>query len=117
MKNSFNYKVYQNVYDAMISGEKSIEIRLLNEKSQKIQVGDEIRFSVVDSEKFLLVEVINKYIFEDVEELWKHKDVVLKSAINYTMDEFRNVLYEIFGKEAVLNSNLVGIEFKIKNFE
>ena len=117
MKNSFNYRIYQNVYDAMISGKKNIEIRLLNEKSEKIKNGDEIKFSVLDSEKYLLVEVTNKYIFEDVEELWKHKDIVLSSAINYTKNEVKNALYEIFGKENVLNSKLVGIEFKIKYFE
>lgn len=114
MKNSFNYKIYQNVYDAMISGKKNIEVRLLNEKSAKINIGDEIKFSVLDSEKYLLVEVTNKYIFDDVEELWKHKDIVLSSAIDYTKDEVKNKLYEIFGKENVLNSKLVGIEFKIK---
>lgn len=51
MKNSFNYKIYQNVYDAMISGKKNIEVRLLNEKSAKIKNGDEIKFSVLDSDR------------------------------------------------------------------
>ena len=117
MKNSFNYRIYQNVYDAMVSGKKNIEVRLLNEKSSQIKNGDEIKFSVVDSDKYLLVEVTNKYIFKDVEELWKNREMVLSSAINYTKDEVENKLYEIFGKEKVLNSKLVGIEFKIKYFE
>lgn len=60
------------------------------------------------------MEVTNKYIFEDVEELWKQRDRVLSSAINYTKDEMKSKLYEIFGKDKVLNSKLVGIEFKIK---
>lgn len=115
MKNTFNYKIYQNVYDAMISGRKNIEVRLLNEKSAKIKNGDEIIFSVPDSEKRLSVQVTNKYVFENVEELWKHRNIVLKSAIDYTKDEVENQLYEIFGKENVLNSKLVGIEFKINH--
>lgn len=115
MKNTFNYEIYHDVYDAMISGRKNIEARLLNEKSAQIKNGDEIIFSVPDSEKRLSVEVTNKYVFENVEELWKHKDIVLKSAIDYTKDEVENQLYEIFGKENVLNSKLVGIEFKINH--
>lgn len=114
MKNNFNYNIYQSVYDAMISGKKNIEIRLLNEKSAKINISDTIKFSVVDSEKNLLVEVANKYIFNNIEELWKYKNIVLSSAIDYTKDEFESKLYEIFGKEKVLNSKIVGIEFKIK---
>lgn len=39
----------------------------------------------------------------------------MKSAIDYTKDEVENQLYEIFGKENVLNSKLVGIEFKINH--
>jgi len=114
VKKSFNYKIYKNVYDAMVSGRKNIEIRLLNEKSEKINIGDEIIFSVLNSEDYLVVEVTNKYVFVDVEELWKHKDIVLSSAINYTKDEMKRKLYEIFGEENVLKSKLVGIEFKIK---
>lgn len=117
MGNIFNYKIYQNGYDAMISGKKTIEIRLLNEKSENIKKGDEIKFTVLNSEKYLLVKVINKYVFEDVEELWQYKDIVVSSTINYTKDEFKNALYEIFGKEKFLNSKLVGIEFKIRYFE
>lgn len=89
---------------------------MLNEKSSKIKNGDEIKFSVLDSKNYLVVEVTNKYIFDDIEELWKHKDTVLNSAINYTKNELENKLYEIFGKENVLKSKLVGIEFKIKYF-
>lgn len=77
IKNVFNYKIYQNVYDAIISGKKNIEIRLLNEKSAKIKIGDEIKFSVLDTEKYLLVEVTNKYFFDNVEELWKNRYIVL----------------------------------------
>lgn len=114
MKNTFNYKIYQNVYDAMISGKKNIEVRLLNEKSEKIQKGDEIIFTVLDGDKRLIVEVTNKYTFDSVDDLWKNKDVVLSSAINYTKDEFINALNEIYGEEKVANSKLIGIEFIIK---
>jgi len=114
MKKSFNYKIYQNVYEAIVSGKKNIEIRLLNEKSEKINIGDEIKFSVLNREDYLVVEVTNKYIFMDIEDLWKHRDIVLSSAIDYTKDELKRELYEIFGEEKVLESKLVGIEFKIK---
>lgn len=114
MKNTFNYKIYQNVYDAMISGNKTIEVRLLNEKSERIQKGDEIIFSVLDSNKTLIVEVTNKNIYDSVDDLWENKNIVLSSAIDYTKDEFIKVLNEIYGEEKVSNSKLIGIEFIIK---
>ena len=113
MENIFNYKIYKNVYEAMISGRKSIEIRLLNEKSAKIQKGDKIHFSVLDSDEQLEVIVTNKYIFTNFSDLWKNKKIVLNSALDYSKEEFINLLKEIYGPEQVDNSKLVGIEFKV----
>ena len=36
------YKIYKNVYEEMLFGKKNMEFRLLNEKSQKIKIGDKI---------------------------------------------------------------------------
>ena len=67
----FRYRIYENVYEAMISGKKHIEIRLLNEKSESIKKGDTIKFDVLDTDKSLMVEVVDKYVFKDVNELEK----------------------------------------------
>jgi len=115
MENMHEYKIYQNVYDEMISGRKNIEIRLLNEKSKKIKIGDTIKFQVLNSSKYIIVEVTNKYIYDNIDELWKNKDLILNSTMDYAKEEFTNAIYEIFGKENVLNKKIVGIEFKLKN--
>lgn len=109
------YRIYQSVYDEMISGKKNVEIRLLNEKSKKIKIGDMIRFQVVESDLYLMVEVTNKYIYKNIDELWENKNIVLNCVKNYTKEECLNAMFEIFGKENVLSSNFVGIEFKILN--
>ena len=109
----FNYRIYENVYEAMISGKKHIEIRLLNEKSESIKKGDTIKFDVLDTDKSLMVEVVDKYVFKDVNELWKYKHIVASSSMNYTKEEFYNALCQIFGKENVDNSKLVAIQFKM----
>ena len=113
--NSFEYKIYDDVYKDMISGKKTIEIRLLNEKSNSIKIGDEIKFVVLDNEeKYVLVEVLNKYIYNDVDDLWEHKEI-LNNLINYTKEDFINAFCNIFGKEKALNSKIVAIEFKLKD--
>lgn len=112
-ENMITYKIYKNVYDEMVSGKKNVEIRLLNEKSQKIKIGDKITFQVVDSYLSLIVEVTNKYIYSNVDELWEEKAIVSNNTLNYTKEEFASALYEIFGKDKVVSSKIVGIEFKI----
>ena len=112
--NSFIYKIYYDVYKDMISGNKTIEFRLLNEKSENIKIGDKIKFEVADDEtKYVIVTVLDKIIYENLEELWNSKDI-LKNALNYNKDEFTNAFYNIFGKEKVINSEIVGIKFEIK---
>ncbi len=115
--NRFEYKIYDIVYDDMISGKKNIEFRLLNDKTNSIKIGDEISFKVLDNEnKCVLVEVVNKYIFDNVDDLLEHKEL-LNNVLNITKEEFINAFNNIFGKEKVDNSKIVGIEFKIKDFK
>lgn len=113
LKELFKFKIYESVYHDMISKKKNIEIRLLNEKTDSIKIGDEIEFQVLDSDKKLLVEVTNKYFFNSLGDLWDHKDIVLSSAINYPKDELNNKMVEIFGEEKLKSSKIIGIEFKL----
>ena len=69
--NNFTYKIYNHVYKDIISGKKTIEFRLLNKKSESIQIGDKIKFEVVEDEtKYVIVNVLDKYIYENVENNW-----------------------------------------------
>lgn len=112
--NSFEYQIYENVYNDIVEGNKTIEFRLLNEKSNSVNIGDEIKFIVLNNkEKYILVEVVNKYIYNNIEDLWEHKQG-LNNILIFTREDFINNFCNIFGEEKVFNSKIVGIEFKIK---
>ena len=54
----YTYKILDKVYYWMLSKQKNIEVRLLNEKSKKIQVGDFITFiNIEHEEKFIKVKI------------------------------------------------------------
>lgn len=106
------YKVLKEVYDDMISRKKDTEIRLLNEKSSSIKIGDFIRFKVLDNEDIYVdTEVMELKIYNTVEEVWDERKNLL-STIN-TLEEFKNVIYSIYTKEKVDNSKLIGIKFRL----
>lgn len=109
----YEYRIYKEVYDEMISGRKNIEIRLLTYKSKQIKIGDKLIFKVIDTDLFLNTQVTGKYIFNDINELWANEDIKKHASINHTKEEFLKLLYEIFGEDNVKSSKLVGIEFKI----
>lgn len=111
----YNYRILEEVYNDMLSGKKTIEFRLLNEKSNSIQIGDYIKFIVQDNEeKYLIMEVIDKTIYNNLNELWDSKDV-LNNTVNYTKEEFINSLNNIFGENKVKKSKIVGFKIKIKS--
>lgn len=105
------YYNLKEVYDEIILKKKTVEFRLLNEKAKQIKKGDVIKFQVLNGQEYCLVEVIEKYIYKNVEELWNHKEV-LNNVLNYSKKGFEAALYKIFGKEEVLQHNIVGIKFQ-----
>lgn len=112
--NRFEYKIYDTVYEDMASGKKMIEFRLLNDKSKRIKNRDEIKFYVVNNkDKAILVEVIDKYFYDNIDDLYNHKEH-LSTIRNYTKEELKDAFYNIFGKEKVDSSKIVGIKFKVK---
>lgn len=46
----YSYRIYDEVYNDMLSGKKNVEFRILNEKSSGIKIGDKIKFVVIDNE-------------------------------------------------------------------
>ena len=112
--NYFEYRIYDEVYNEIILGKKTIEFRLLNEKSDSIKPKDEILFKVLDDDnKSILVEVIDKHIYSNIDELFNSKDSI-NNILGLNKEELINVFYKIYGKEKVDNSKIVGIIFKIK---
>lgn len=109
----YEYRIYEEVYNDMISGKKAIEFRLLNEKSSNIQIEDKIKFIVADNEeKYLIAKVIDKYIYDTLEDLWNDKDR-LNNSLNYTKEEFIKAFNNIFGEKNVSKSKIVGLKIKV----
>ena len=108
------YRIYKNVYDDMLSGKKNIEFRLLNEKSENINPGDKIKFKVLDNDNlYILTSVVEKFVFNNMDELWKHKEILSNNILGYTREELMSAFYDIFGKEKVINNKIVGRKFNI----
>ena len=64
----YKHKVYDKVYHWIITKKKDVEVRTLEGKDEKIQVGDYITFYNLDyEEKYVKVKVIAKDIFSNVD--------------------------------------------------
>lgn len=109
----FEYRVYDEVLNDMKKGIKKIEIRLYNDKSSKIQVGNTIKFKVLgNEEKFIIVKVINLIIYEDVNDLLDKYDLKMATK-KYNEKNIIDGLKQIFGEYEATTHKIIGIEFEI----
>lgn len=109
----YSYRIYDEVYNDMLSGKKNVEFGLLNEKSSGIKIGDKIKFVVIDNEnKYLITKVIDKFIYDNLDSLCQ-SDYYLNNNLNCSKTEFIAMFNNIFGEENVKTSKIVGFKIEI----
>lgn len=98
-------------YNLLKSGKKIIELRLFDEKRQKIKVGDEILFSDSSNQNdnFKAI-VINLHRAESFEKLCK--TITPEQAGFSSEKELLSVLEEFYSPTAQKKFGVVGIEIK-----
>lgn len=108
----WKYNVYNDIYHLILTGKKNIEVRLLNEKSEKILVGDYITFNNLGKEgEQIRVRVLNKNIYDNVSLLVEDNDIE-KILPHCSAKELELLLIKIFG-DVVKTSKLVAFQFEV----
>ena len=113
----YSMKLLESPYERISSGKKTIEIRLYDEKRQKLNVGDIIEFSKLsdleDKVKVEIVVLLRYKLFKDLvndfgmEYYGYPKD--------YSVDDFVNSIYTIYSKEEEQQYGVLGIKIKLLN--
>ena len=98
------------------SGQKTIELRLYDEKRQQVKVNDEIEFSCIDkNETPVSVCVIALHRFKDFTELYASLPL---SKCGYTADTISNAtpedMNQYYSPEEQRQFGVVGIEIRLK---
>ena len=63
---------------------------------------------------FIIVTVVDKFVFNNINEIWENKKIVNKNVLNYNKEQLQESFYNIFGKNKVINSKIVGIKFSLE---
>ena len=108
-------KLRPKYYDFILNGTKRIEIRLNDEKRQKISLGDKIRFHKDPSalEEYFDATVIGLLRYNTFEELFKDHDITLLADKSLTKEELLKVLEEFYQKEEQAKYGVLGIRIKL----
>ena len=98
--------LFTKPYASIASGQKTIELRLYDEKRQSIQIED--------ASKSILCEVVQLYVFKDFTELYENLPLL---KCGYTADDVDNAhpddMLTYYSKEKQAQYGVVGIELKL----
>lgn len=104
-----------NPFSMIKSGQKTIELRLYDEKRQLISVGDSIRFvNTKDETDMLVAEVKALHIFKSFDELYMHLPLLQCGYTEGNVDRaLPSDMEQYYSKEEQNRYGVVGIEIGI----
>ncbi len=105
-------KLATEPFNAIISGDKTIESRLYDTKRQKIQIGDRIIFTNRDnSEQTVTTEVVGLLRYATFRDLFSHNNPRKFGGDN--VEWLENQISEFYSLSDQLENGVIGIEFEI----
>ena len=105
-------KLATEPFNAIISGNKTIESRLYDAKRQKIQIGDRIIFTNRDnSEQTVTAEVVGLLRHATFRDLFSHNNPRKFGGDN--VEWLENQISEFYSLSDQLENGVIGIEFEI----
>jgi len=105
-------KLATEPFNAIISGDKTIESRLYDTKRQKIQIGDRIIFTNRDnSEQTAIAEVVGLLRYATFRDLFSHNNPRKFGGDN--VEWLENQISEFYSLSDQLENGVIGIEFEI----
>lgn len=112
----YDMKLQKEYYNYIKNGTKRIEIRLYDEKRQKLKLGDIIKFHLLDNEnEYIEVKIIGLLRYKDIETLINNHDMSLLTKENMPKIELINIFNNIYSKEEQTKYGVLGILFEIIN--
>ena len=104
-------KVQTKYYNLLKSGKKVIELRLFDEKRQKIKIGDEILFSdSSNTNDSFVARVINLHRAESFDKLCQ---IITPAQAGFTSkEELITVLQEFYTPDSQQKYGVLGIEIQ-----
>ena len=102
----------QKYFDFIKNGTKRIELRLFDEKRQKIQLDDTIEFNN-DNDETIVAKVVGLLHYESFQELFNDFDISILADTSMTKAELQNALEEFYTPERQKKYGVLGIRLKI----
>ncbi len=105
-------KLQKEPFEKIKNGSKSIELRLFDDKRRLIKVGDIINFTLIGSDDFISVKVIDLHLFDSFKSLYENLPLAKCGYIDVTKAKPED-MEEYYSKEEQSLFGVVGIEIEL----
>jgi ASC-1-like (ASCH) protein len=107
-------KLQSDPFERIKNGEKVLELRLYDEKRQKVEVGDEIKFSKMEnSEEKIKVGVVGLLHYKKFADIIQDLPAAYLGYKESEKDYLKNSMYEIYTREDEEKYGVLGIRIKL----
>lgn len=105
-------KLNNEPFNKIKSGTKTVELRLNDEKRQKLNINDNIEFTNIKTLEKITVTIKALHKYPNFEELYKHFD---KISMGYEEAEIANYkdMEKYYSKEEQYKYGVIGIEVEV----
>lgn len=110
---NFEMKLDDSPFREMAEGRKTLEVRLSDSKREKITTGDRIIF--LNPMGKILVEVIEKRKYKDIEELVMNEDISKAGSIYKSSQDWINHIDSFYPREKQRENGVLAIEIRVIN--
>ena len=107
-------KLQPKFFDYIMNGTKRIEIRLYDEKRQKIKLGDKIKFfKEPDLVDIMVVKVIGLLRYKSFDDMFEDFDISILSDKSINKKELISILEKFYPKEKQEKYGVLGIRIEL----
>ncbi len=108
---SHSLRLHAEPFNAIASGEKTIESRLYDDKRQQIEIGDELIFiNRANTEQTIKVRVVGLLLYETFLDLFSHNDPAEFGG--KSVEELNDNIKEFYSFDEQRKNGVVGIKFE-----
>lgn len=111
MNSTHKLHLIDKYFNLIKDGIKTVEIRLNDEKRQKMKVGDYIEFINNNTEEILLTIIKDKKVVDNVLDLYEIYD---EKSLGISKKEIVKVMKKIYSKEELKSNKICAIEIEKK---
>ena len=109
-------KLRERYYEYILHGTKRIEIRLNDEKRQKIKIGDKIKFlNESNLNEYFKVKVIGLLRYDSLDNLLRDFDCSILADSSISCEDLKKILEEFYTKEKQDEYGILGIRIELEN--